>query len=195
VDEDRRLAVTAPLPVSTWAFVAVCAMAGALAVPVDAIASPVSTFVAGLTGLLGLQLWRWSRLLALLRAQASTGFQRIGRPAAWMGLGLELVFRLLLLSLVAGLATRVLRRAGSVPSPAVARGAIALSAVAFAAVHLPAWSAAGPLSLGLALMVITLNGLGGVVFGYVFVTRGIMAAMWAHAGADCAIQLIGPLTR
>jgi hypothetical protein len=54
--EDRRLAVTAPIPVSTWAFVAVCAMAGALAVPVDAIASPVSTFVAGLTGLLGLQL-------------------------------------------------------------------------------------------------------------------------------------------
>jgi hypothetical protein len=50
------------------------------------------------------------------------------------------------------------------------------------------------LSLRLALTVMTLNGLGGVVFGYVFVTRGIVAAMWAHAGADCAIMLIGPLT-
>jgi hypothetical protein len=36
--------------------------------------------------------------------------------------------------------------------------------------------------------------LGGVAFGYVFVTRGIVPAMFAHAGADCAIQLIGPLT-
>jgi hypothetical protein len=43
-------------------------------------------------------------------------------------------------------------------------------------------------------MVMTLNGLGGVVFGYVFVTRGIVAAIWTHAGGDCAIQLIGPLT-
>jgi hypothetical protein len=50
------------------------------------------------------------------------------------------------------------------------------------------------MGLGLSLMVLTLNGLGGIVFGYVLVTRGIVAAMWAHAGADCAIQLIGPLT-
>ena len=40
----------------------------------------------------------------------------------------------------------------------------------------------------------TLNAVGGLVFGYVFVTLGIVTAMWVHAGADCAIQLIGPLT-
>jgi hypothetical protein len=51
------------------------------------------------------------------------------------------------------------------------------------------------LSLGLALIVLTLNGPGSAVFGYVFVTRGIVAAMWADAGADVATQLIGPLTR
>jgi hypothetical protein len=42
--------------------------------------------------------------------------------------------------------------------------------------------------------VLMLNSLGGLVFGTVFMKRGIVAAMWAHAGADCAIQLIGPLT-
>ncbi len=108
--------------------------------------------------------------------------------------GEELVFRLLLLSVVTGLTMRLLRRAARVPSRGVVWGAIALTAFAFAAVHLPAWSAVGPLSLGLALMVMTLNGLGGVVLGYVFVTRGIVAAILVHAGADCAIQLIGPLT-
>jgi membrane protease YdiL (CAAX protease family) len=47
------------------------------------------------------------------------------------------------------------------------------------------------MSLGLALVVLILNGLGGIVSGYVFVTRGIVAAMLAHADADCAIQLVG----
>ena len=108
--------------------------------------------------------------------------------------GEELVFRLILLSVVTGVTMRFLRRANCVPRRGVVWGSIGLSAFVFAAVHLPAWSAVGPLSFGLALMVMTLNGLGGVVFGYVFVTRGIVAAMWAHAGADFAIQLIGPLT-
>lgn len=223
-------------------FVAACVIAGALAVPVDAVASPASTLGAGLIGLLGLRLWRWSGLPGLLKTEAPAGFERVVLPAASLGLGLivgllllgvirlaieptipaagariaaaaalpiwrrvvviyvaavgeELVFRLLLLSAVTGLTIRLVRGATGVPSRAVAWGAIGLSAFAFAAAHLPAWSAMGPLSLGLALMVMTLNGLGGVVFGYVFVTRGIVAAMWAHAGADCAIQLIGPLTR
>jgi hypothetical protein len=106
----------------------------------------------------------------------------------------EVMFRLLLLSAVAGVAMRLLRPSGRVASRVVIWSSVGLSAFAFGAAHLPAWSAAGPLSFGLGLLVVTLNGLGGVVFGYVFVTRGIAAAMWAHAGADCAIQLIGPLT-
>jgi hypothetical protein len=107
----------------------------------------------------------------------------------------ELVFRLLLLSLLAGLAARLFRLAGQTPTPAVVWAANGLSALAFAAVHLPSWSAIGPLSVGLALSVLALNAVGGIVFGHVFVTRGIVAAMWAHAGADCALQIIGPLTR
>jgi len=106
----------------------------------------------------------------------------------------ELLFRLLLLSLVAGLAMRLFRRADRVQNRRFVWVANGLSAFAFAVAHLPAWRAVGSLSLGLTLMVLTLNGLGGVVFGYVFVKRGILAAMWAHAGADCAIQLIGPFT-
>lgn len=234
--EDRASAIR-----PTWAFVAACAIAGALAVPLDTFASPVSTLVGGLVGFLGLRLWRWSGLPGLLKAEAPNRFERVVRPAASLGLGLlvgllllgvirlaiepavpgadariaaaaalpiwrrvviiyvaavgeELVFRLLLLSAVTGLTMRLLRRAAREPSRGVVCGAVGLSAFTFAAVHLPAWSALEPLSLGLALIVMTLNGLGGVVFGYVFVTRGIVAAMWAHAGADCAIQLIGPLT-
>ncbi len=52
----------------------------------------------------------------------------------------------------------------------------------------------GSLSLGILIMVLTLNGVAGLVCGHVFVRYGIVAAIWTHAGGDCAIQLIGPMT-
>jgi hypothetical protein len=108
--------------------------------------------------------------------------------------GEELIFRLFLLSAVAGVAARLLRLPHNVPTPAVIWTANGLSALLFAGVHLPAWSGAVSLGVALPLSVLTLNAVGGVVLGYVFVNRGIVAAIWTHAGADCAIQLIGPLT-
>ena len=108
--------------------------------------------------------------------------------------GEELLFRLLLLSAIAGLATRGLRSPAQMPKSPVVWLASVFSALAFAAVHLPAWSGATSLSQGLAMSILILNALAGVLLGYVFVTRGIVAAIWTHAGADCAIQLLGPLT-
>lgn len=108
--------------------------------------------------------------------------------------GEELIFRLFLLSAVAGVAARLLRGPRKVPAPAVIWTAIGLSALLFAAAHLSAWSGAASSSMALPLLVMTLNAVGGVVLGYAFVNRGIVAAIWIHAGADCAIQLIGPLT-
>jgi membrane protease YdiL (CAAX protease family) len=108
--------------------------------------------------------------------------------------GEELIFRLLLLSAVAGIAARLLPRADRRPTPGVTWAAITVSAFLFAAVHLQAWSAAGVLSTGVALSVLALNMFGGLVLGRVFIARGIVAAMWVHAGADAAIQIVGPLT-
>lgn len=108
--------------------------------------------------------------------------------------GEEVAFRLLLLSLVADLTARLFRLADRLPNRTAVLVSNCISALAFAAFHLPAWSGAVPLNLGLAFTVLSLNALGGVVFGCVFVKRGIVAAMWAHAGADCVIQSIGPLT-
>jgi hypothetical protein len=108
--------------------------------------------------------------------------------------GEEVIFRLLLLSAVAGVAARLLRLPRRVPTPAVIWMANGLSALLFAGVHLPAWGGAASAGTALALSVMMLNAIGGIVLGHVFVHRGIAAAIWTHAGADCAIQLIGPLT-
>ena len=230
-----------PLPVGMWPFALVCLTAGALAVPIHPVATPVSAAVAGLVGVVGLFTWRWSRLPSAMATNVRAGAGPVEDAARAMGLGLivgllllaairwviepaipaigtrmaaaallpvwrraliifvaavgeETVFRLVLLSLVAGLTSRLFKSAGRIPTGRTVWVSNGVSALAFAAVHLPSWSGAGPLSPGLALTVVALNALGGVTFGYLFAKRGIAAAMWAHAGADCVIQLLGPLT-
>jgi CAAX prenyl protease-like protein len=106
----------------------------------------------------------------------------------------EIVFRLLLLSLLAGILTRALRRFGERGRSAAVWSANLLAAGAFGAAHLPSWAGIPGAGPALALCVLALNLTGGIVFGKVFTTRGIVPAMLTHGGADAAVQWIGPLT-
>lgn len=227
--------------VQRWRFLVICASAGALAVPLHAVATPVAALIALLLGFAGLRVWRWSHLPQAVEYSPQGGFVRSVRPVAWLGLGVavglvllgvirtaiepvlpsiglriaaagalpvwrrvliiyvaavseELLFRLILFSAIAGLAARLLRLPDGRPTPSVAWVANLVSAFAFALIHLPSWSGVAHMSVGLGAAVMALNMVGGTVFGFVFATRGIVPAMWTHAGADCAIQLLGPLT-
>ncbi|WP_207539011.1 CPBP family glutamic-type intramembrane protease [Sabulicella rubraurantiaca] len=62
--------------------------------------------------------------------------------------------------------------------------AILLSALLFAALHLPALAASGaPLEAGVVLRTLLLNTVAGLLFGWIFARRDLIAAMLAHAGA------------
>jgi hypothetical protein len=106
----------------------------------------------------------------------------------------ELLFRLLLFSAIAGLLARLRRRPGNVPRSGDGWIANGVSALAFALVHLPAWGRSAPTTAGVVVSVLALNAAAGLVLGHVFAWRGIAMAIWAHAGGDSAIQLVGPLT-
>lgn len=224
----------------TRIFVVTCALAGALAVPLSAVGTPVSALIAALVSYVGLRIWRWSRLPALVTGNPPGARPAILNYTACFLIGLivglfalavirwfvepsvpaagariaaagilplwrrlliiyvaavseELVFRLILLSLIVGVTMKAMGRGDRPPARGVAHLANALSALAFGAVHLPAWTAVG-LTPALILMVMALNGIAGLVLGHIFIRRGIVAAIWAHAGGDCAIQLIGPIT-
>ena len=72
----------------TWAFLAACAAAGALAVPFNPIATPLAAAVAGLLAWVGLLLWRWSRLPFLMRSRTPGRLPLLVRSGLAIAFGL-----------------------------------------------------------------------------------------------------------
>jgi len=99
----------------------------------------------------------------------------------------EVVFRLFVMGLVAWLASRFMRSS---------RGpffiALVASAALFGLAHLPAWLATAHATPPLVGTVLLLNGLGGVMFGWLFWRWGLPYAIVCHFVADIIVQGLGP---
>ena len=69
--------------------------------------------------------------------------------------------------------------------------AIVLVAVAFGLAHLPATAAVGlELNALVVSRAIVLNGLGGIVFGWLYWRRGLESAMVSHFTTDVVLHVI-----
>jgi hypothetical protein len=105
----------------------------------------------------------------------------------------EMMFRLLLVTGLVVLA----RHAATVSSGPGPRWTLALPVVivagGFAAAHLRPWLAVASPTPALVGGVLLLNAAGGLVFGWLYVTRGIEAAMVAHFVADVLLHVPGPV--
>jgi membrane protease YdiL (CAAX protease family) len=117
-----------------------------------------------------------------------------GLPAAlWGGITEELLSRLFLLSLLALGARRLLTpKAEGLPA-APFWVANALAALLFGLGHLPSAFGRVPLTPAVWAYAIVLNGICGMVFGWLYWRRGLEAAMVAHFMVDIVLQGIGPV--
>lgn len=111
------------------------------------------------------------------------------------GLTEELLLRWGLLTLLAWLGTRIFGRVRGHPRYAVMWSAVALTAVLFGALHLPAVAGLAPLSAPLVARTVLLNALGGLVYGWLFWRRSLEAAMLAHAATHVGMTLTFWLSR
>ena len=97
----------------------------------------------------------------------------------------ELIFRLLIATLVAWLAVRVLARFGRHANPIAVWLGILGAAVLFGLAHVPNLAdVPHPY-----LRAITLNGIAGIVLGWLYWRRGLEAAILAHLAADATVYL------
>ncbi len=117
-------------------------------------------------------------------------------PPAWQGLlaslygsiNEELIARLFVLSGIAWLLCKVFKKVQ--PSKTILWVGIIGAALAFGIGHLPAAAHIGPLSPLIILYILLGNGIGGVIFGWLYCFIGLEAAMLAHFIADIAIHVI-----
>jgi hypothetical protein len=105
----------------------------------------------------------------------------------------EILMRLFLLSLLLWLIGKFWHTSKGQP----ARGAFwttnVLVALLFGLGHLPAASQIMPVNATTILYILSLNGIGSLLFGYLFWRRGLESAMIAHFFADVVLHVIAPV--
>jgi hypothetical protein len=120
------------------------------------------------------------------------------QPAAWKGLlasfygGIdeEVLLRLGIMTLFAWLGKFINKTPEGQPTSLVFWIANILAAVLFGLGHLPATATILPLTPLVVLRAIVLNGLLGVAFGYLYVTRGLESAIISHFSADIVLHVL-----
>lgn len=120
------------------------------------------------------------------------------QPAAWKGflasfyggIAEEIQLRLFVMSFLAWLGKFISRTADDKPTNIVFWIVIVLAAILFGLGHLPTTALLVPLTPLVVARAIVLNGLIGVVCGWLFWKRGLESAMVAHFSADIVLHVL-----
>ncbi|GAB4572964.1 MAG: CPBP family intramembrane metalloprotease [Anaerolineae bacterium] len=108
------------------------------------------------------------------------------------GINEEILMRLGVLSGAAWVLSRLWPGAEGALAPGVFWAANLLAALVFGVGHLGAAASLTRLTPAVIGLVLVLNGIGGVVFGWLYGQYGLLAAMIAHFSADMVLHVITP---
>lgn len=119
-------------------------------------------------------------------------------PPAWQGflasfyggIAEELQLRLFFMSLLAWIGSFIVKPINGKANVTVLWIANILTAIAFGLGHLPAASLIFPLTTLVVIRIILLNSVGGIIFGWLYQTRGLESAMIAHFSADIVLHVL-----
>ena len=123
---------------------------------------------------------------------------RTSQPAAWKGFlasfygGIteEILLRLFVMSFFVWLGNFISRTAEGKPTAGVIWTANILATVLFGLGHLPAIASLVPVTPIVIVREVVLNGLLGIVFGWLYWKRGLEAAMISHFSADLVLHVL-----
>jgi membrane protease YdiL (CAAX protease family) len=107
------------------------------------------------------------------------------------GIAEEILMRLFLVSLIVFILVKVCKR--KEPNNSIVWFAIILISVIFGLGHLPITSTVVSITEIVIIRAIVLNGVGGIIFGWLYWKRGLESAIIAHFCGDIIIHVIFPL--
>lgn len=108
------------------------------------------------------------------------------------GITEEILTRLFMMTLFAWLLSHVWSTPDGLPTTGVYWMGIFLAALVFGIAHLPATRAIAPLTPLIVLRALVLNGVFGIVAGYLYWQHGLIFAMVAHFTGDIVLHVISP---
>lgn len=129
----------------------------------------------------------------LRERSAKTALWKRAGACLYGGWGEEVLMRLFLVTALAWSGGLIWATGDGLPTDAVLWGAIVLASVVFGLGHLPATAAITPLTRILVIRALLLNGIGGLVFGYLYWQEGLLVAMLAHMSTDVVLHIIAPI--
>jgi membrane protease YdiL (CAAX protease family) len=121
------------------------------------------------------------------------------KPPAWQGflasfyggIAEEVLLRLFFMSLLAWIGSFIIKPINGKANITVLWVANILAAIAFGVGHLPTAAVIFPaLTTLVVIRIILLNSIGGIIFGWLYQTRGIESAMIAHFSADIVLHVL-----
>jgi membrane protease YdiL (CAAX protease family) len=109
------------------------------------------------------------------------------------GIAEEILLRLFLVSLFVWITFKIKKTKDGYPTNFGIWLSIIVAAIIFGLGHLPATAQITSLTGEVVIRAIVLNGIGGVIFGWLYWKKGLESAMIAHFSADIVLHIIGPL--
>jgi len=109
------------------------------------------------------------------------------------GIAEEVLLRLFFMTFLVWLTFKIKKTSAGKPTIIGIWIAIILSSVIFGLGHLPITSGVTAITPVVVIRAIVLNGIGGVVFGYLYWKKGLESAMISHFSADISLHVILPL--
>lgn len=125
----------------------------------------------------------WQSVLSVTNVEPWQGFL----ASFYGGIAEEVLMRLFLMSLFVFILNKIFKRK---ESPAIVWLSIIIISVLFGLGHLPITASVMDITPLVILRAILLNGIGGVIFGWLYWKKGLEAAIIAHFSADIVLHVI-----
>lgn len=109
------------------------------------------------------------------------------------GIAEEVLLRLFLMTLFVWITFKIKKTADGKPTAAGIWFAIVFSSLIFGLGHLPITSGITAVTPVVVLRAIVLNGIGGIIFGWLYWKKGLESAMISHFSADIVLHVLIPL--
>lgn len=131
--------------------------------------------------------------LDFLRAEMSVSIWKSLLASFYGGVGEEILLRLFLMTFFVWITFKITKTADGKPTNTGIWLAIIISSVIFGLGHLPITGALTAITPVVVLRAILLNGVAGIIFGWLYWKKGLESAMISHFSADICLHVLLPI--